>query len=129
MGDPSVFGAPAPNGDRLAEAPWLPELERFLIRTLPRGTSPPDGREVAFATARLVDAAARRSPTRPNCLARSIVLWALLRVQGVASDLRFGFRRNGGEFVGHAWVVRLGLPINDVGDVADVYEVVDFPPT
>lgn len=68
--------------------------------------------------ARLVAIASRNSFPRGNCLRRSLVLWYLLRRQGIESDLRFGVRREGGDFQAHAWVEREGLVLNDSQDVS-----------
>lgn len=72
----------------------------------------------ARATARLVTAAARYSPFRPTCLPQSLVLWWLLRRQGLAGELRIGVRPEPGRLEAHAWVEFQGQPLNDGADVA-----------
>ena len=61
--------------------------------------------------ARLVLAAANRNPFRPNCLVRSLVLSRLLRLRGLAADLRIGVAVPGGAFAAHAWVEHGGIAL------------------
>jgi hypothetical protein len=58
-----------------------------------------------------------------NCLSRSLVLWSLLRRQGIESDLRIGTRTAGGRFEAHAWVEYDGHPLNEDQDVYERYAV------
>ena len=58
-----------------------------------------------------------------NCLSRSLVLWWLLRRQGIESKLRIGTRTTGGEFEAHAWVEYDGHPLNEDQDVYERYAV------
>ena len=75
--------------------------------------------EQALATARLVQAAARYSPFRPACLPQSLVLWWLLRRQGLAGELHIGVKPpQGYRLEAHAWVEFQGLVLNDSEDVA-----------
>ena len=74
------------------------------------------GREdvaAARTIARVVQAAARWSPARPGCLARSVVLCHLLHRRGLAGTLRIGVVRPGAGLEAHAWVEVAGQPIND----------------
>ena len=104
-------------------------VERVTRRAFTLGPPRADEADLAFRTARMVSVAARRGAVAANCLPRSLVLWALLRRQGVDAVLRFGFRKGQGEFGAHAWVEHLGAPLNDADDVAEVFEVVDMPPS
>ena len=105
------------------------KVERVTRRLFPLGHPNSDATDVAYRTAHLVAVAARRGAVAANCLPRSLVLWALLRRKGVDALLRFGFRKNQGEFGAHAWVEHLGSPLNDADDVTEVFEVVDLPPS
>ncbi|MCC6869679.1 MAG: lasso peptide biosynthesis B2 protein [Burkholderiales bacterium] len=58
----------------------------------------------AHALARLVAVAAARIPLRVACLHRSVVLWRLLRREGIPCALRLGARAGNGPFEAHAWV-------------------------
>lgn len=86
----------------------------FLQRTSPTPQPPiaPTTAELR-GLARLVNAAANHGPVHAACLARSLTLWWLLRHRGIASDLRIGVAKDGGDFAAHAWVEYEGIPIND----------------
>lgn len=70
---------------------------------------------------RLVNAATARSPWTCTCLPRSLILHHLLRRRGLKSDLKIGVSRADGQFVAHAWVECLGVPLNDQPDIAAHY--------
>lgn len=78
-------------------------------------------------TVRMVSVASRYSPAWTNCLRQSLVLWYLLRRQGIASELRLGVRREAGEFQAHAWVESGGLTLNDGQDVRRRYAAFERP--
>jgi hypothetical protein len=71
---------------------------------------------LARRIARLEEAAARRHLFHPNCLEQSMVLWWLLRLRGISSELRVGGRRQGGQFEAHAWVELDGIVLSGGGD-------------
>jgi hypothetical protein len=71
----------------------------------------------ARATARLVRAAAGYALWRPTCLPQSLVLWWLLRRQGIYADLRLGVIPKAGRLEAHAWVEFQGTVLNDRDDV------------
>lgn len=77
--------------------------------------------ERAQCVARMVQAASREGPSRGNCLERSVVLWWLLRRQGIAGELRIGARKQAGRFEAHAWVEFAGGVLNDAEDVHQQY--------
>ena len=54
----------------------------------------------------------QNGPYRGNCLSRSLILWWLLRRQGIESDLRIGVQNEAGRFQAHAWVEYQGRPLN-----------------
>ena len=56
-----------------------------------------------------------------NCLHRSIVLWWLLRRQGVACHIRFGVRKGGTALRAHAWVEHRDTVLNDAGKARQHY--------
>jgi Transglutaminase-like superfamily len=64
-------------------------------------------------TARMVHAAGRYGLQRPTCLQESLALWCILGRQGVPCDLRVGVRKHAEKFEAHAWVERLGVPLNE----------------
>lgn len=77
--------------------------------------------ERALLTARMVRAAERRGQGRPNCLRHSLVLWWLLRRQGISSELRIGVRKENHRFEAHAWVEHAGAVLSDGEDVRQHY--------
>jgi hypothetical protein len=72
----------------------------------------------ARSTAKIVAIAAHRGPIRASCLRRSLLLWWLLRGEGIETVLRVGVNREGGTLRAHAWVEHAGRPLNDADDVA-----------
>ena len=72
--------------------------------------------------AQMVAVACRWHPLHSSCLARTIVLWNLLRRRGIETDVRIGARSDShGEFQAHAWVEWNGQVLNDAADVASQY--------
>lgn len=67
---------------------------------------------------KLVNIAARNTPTQPSCLTRSLLLQWMLRRRGSDSDLRIGVRLVQGRLDAHAWLECSGVPINDEPDIA-----------
>ena len=72
----------------------------------------------ARSTAKIVAIAALRGPVRASCLRRSLLVWWLLRREGIEAVLRVGVNREGGTLHAHAWVEYEGRPLNDADDVA-----------
>ena len=72
----------------------------------------------ARSAAKVVAIAAGSGPVRATCLRRSLLLWWLLRRDGIETVLRVGVSRDGGALHAHAWVEYLGRPLNDADDVA-----------
>ena len=84
----------------------LKTLLRLLAR--PRGVGaaiPPERAAV------LVEAVAARLPLRATCLARSLVLHALLGRLGIDTHLVIGAAPAGGALEAHAWVEHRGVPL------------------
>jgi hypothetical protein len=72
------------------------------------------------ATAEAVAIVAGRRLVGARCLGRSLVLWFLLRRQGIDADLLIGTAgAEGGRLPAHAWVQVAGVPVNDVADVGE----------
>jgi hypothetical protein len=63
--------------------------------------------------AQLASGTARNLFLRTNCLEQSLVLWSLLRMRGYAADLKFGARKEAGEFEAHAWVEMQGNALGE----------------
>ncbi|WP_254568520.1 lasso peptide biosynthesis B2 protein [Oscillatoria sp. HE19RPO] len=76
-------------------------------------------------TTRMVQLAARYCQPWANCLKKSLVLWGLLRHQGIESELRIGVKKKSGNFAAHAWVEWQGFVLNDTQDVRDRFSMFD----
>jgi hypothetical protein len=76
-------------------------------------------------TIRMVQLAARYYQPWANCLKKSLILWALLRHQGINSELRIGIRRDTDNFEAHAWVECDGVVLNDSLNVRDRFAMFD----
>ena len=109
-----------------ALALWLLGLRRtqaVLMRLAPAPNPLGEGKEnsrsqQALVIARIVRAAASHGPYRANCLKQSLVLWWLLRLRGIDSDLRLGVSKAAAGMEAHAWVECGGRPLNDREDVS-----------
>ena len=78
-----------------------------------------------WTTVRLVRVAVRYHHLWTNCLKQSLVLWILLRSQGILSELRIGVQRESDKFTAHAWVEYQGIVLNDTDDVHQRYQAFD----
>jgi Transglutaminase-like superfamily len=81
----------------------------------------------AETTAKMVAIAAHYSQYWANCLKRSLVLWYLLRRQGIISELRIGVQQGVGEFQAHAWVEYQNTVLNDVQNVRQLFVMFERP--
>jgi hypothetical protein len=65
-------------------------------------------------------AIAARVPVGARCLARSLVLWFLLRRRGIDAQLVLGAGKpSDGALPAHAWVELSGVPVNDAADIRE----------
>lgn len=80
-----------------------------------------------WTTTRMVRTAARYNGVWANCLKKSLVLWWLLRRQGISSELRIGVQRLEGKFSAHAWVECDGVVLNDRPDVRQQFAMFERP--
>ena len=78
----------------------------------------------AVAIARLVGIASGHAPVAVACLHRSLVLWWLLRRNGIPCELRLGARTGAGPFGAHAWVQCAGVALNE--DAAHLAQYAPF---
>jgi hypothetical protein len=104
------------------------DLHNTLKKRIPVYSSPPPEIAILRATklSIVVEAAARRRLVNATCLRRSLVLWYLLRQEGIESDLRFGVRKEVGDIIGHAWVEIDGSVINDNQEYIKQFTVMDL---
>lgn len=101
-------------------------VERLAVNPHQNPTDDPPG-EIDKAAEAVTRAAYHLPVYRPTCLPQSLVLWHLLRRQGLPAELRIGVRKEGGDFTAHAWVEYAGQVVNDAPDVAQRYAPVDLP--
>ena len=82
-----------------------------------------DDVEVARRFARIVTIAGSYGLHRPNCLQRSLVLWAILRRHHIDTQLRIGVAPPRGDdgVLFHAWLELGDEVVNDGPDVTDFY--------
>jgi hypothetical protein len=78
-----------------------------------------------WTTVRMVRVAIAYNRPWANCLKRSLVLWALLRVQRIPGDLRIGVDRQLNKFSAHAWVEWQNVVLNDTEDVHERFSAFD----
>ena len=79
----------------------------------------------ALLVALLVERVANNAPYTAVCLSRSLVLWWLLRRQGIVSTLRIGVRNDSCRFEAHAWVEYDGFVLNDTPTIQDSFAPFD----
>jgi hypothetical protein len=124
----AVRGRPVPDGLALALAAALIVWYRLrlalpgrwggyplLARRLAARTSPAGARDEGAAgrLAGLLRRAAAGTPVSTACLTRSLALARLLRLHGLAAEIRIGLRRAEGRLAGHAWVEHNGALVGD----------------
>lgn len=101
-----------------------------LARLLPAAKMPlwaGDRISKIVQTTRMVRLAVKYCQPWAKCLQKSLVLWGLLRHQGIECELRIGVRREASNFEAHAWVECEGFVLNDAGDVRDRFATFDRP--
>jgi transglutaminase superfamily protein len=91
---------------------WVIKWIRHRVQSVPVTTmvSP----TAVTATAYAVAIAGALYPGRALCLEQSLVLYYLLRKQGVGVDYCLGVQPH--PFLAHAWVEYRGEPLNDVAE-------------
>lgn len=100
------------------------QLCRLLTRWSAQGTSLPQaeqGRLTISQGEQALHRAVQHGLYSGNCLSRSLMLWWLLRRQGVDSALRIGVRTVDGQFQAHAWIEYQGQPLHEIQDVHQHY--------
>jgi hypothetical protein len=83
-----------------------------LLRSRPRnGAKIPSEAEI-LALGREVEAAARYHLYPIQCLRRALVLRRFLDQRGIATEVRFGVRKEGHEIRAHAWLEHAGRSLD-----------------
>ena len=85
-------------------------VERLASERRRRAAGDPGG---AARTAWLVETAARCCLPTPTCLAKSLVLFLVLRRRGLPAELVIGVTKARGPLEGHAWVRLGGANVGD----------------
>ncbi len=91
-------------------------LDRCATDSLATGTDLDRTAEI-WMTVKIVRVAVRYYQPWANCLKHSLVLWYLLRVRGIISEIGIGIERDCAQFSAHAWVECQGMILNDSADV------------
>lgn len=109
---------------RVANFKRLQTLIARLMPLMPAASGTPQTvLELAQRSARMVQIAAQHGLVRANCLEQSLVLWGLLRRQGIDGQIVIGARKIDGQFEAHAWVELQGTVLNDTADVGERFAV------
>lgn len=87
----------------------------------------PNTLEIGKKVTRMVSIAAAYTLCQSSCLDRSFLLWALLRLRGIDSDLFLGVRREQDKFEAHAWVEIDGIVLNDTSNVREMFSPFPVP--
>ena len=85
----------------------------WLARSATARTVPGEERAAIRSALTAVRRAQSHGLVAGACLSRSLVLQHLLAQAGVATELRFGARRDAAHFEAHAWLERDGVAIGE----------------
>jgi hypothetical protein len=94
---------------------------RFDLKTWQSEAELAEARRIS----QLVSVATKHGVYPATCLSRSLVLWFLLRREGIEGSLCLGTRKEAGRFEAHAWVELAGVVLNDSEDVRLRYAAFD----
>jgi hypothetical protein len=81
--------------------------------------------EEAYMMARIISIAAQYGVYKATCLRRSLVLWWLLREDGISSQICLGVRIHDHQLDAHAWVEADGFVVNDAGNIREQFKILD----
>lgn len=107
-----------------AAVPFLLRLNLSRVETLLEPRIPPSAdRDRVEQITKYVEMAIRegRPLVRPGCLTRSVTRYYFFRRDGVDVSLCFGMGQVTGEFVGHCWLVKDGMPFLETRDPRPLY--------
>lgn len=100
----------------------LPRLVRAMTPAVRPGARDRE-RERRIATFSRWAARLVRPRDAGSCLERSVVIYRELTRAHATPRLCIGFRRDGTDVAGHAWVIVDGMPVADSPAVCDAYDV------
>lgn len=78
--------------------------------------------ERARQVAHLVSIAAQHNLYKAGCLRRSLLIWWLLRKEGIQTEIHFGVRMVNGKLEAHAWVEYNAAVVNDAETIRLRYQ-------
>jgi len=107
-----------------AAVPFLLRLKIWRLQTLlePRVARPADQDRVEEITEYVERAIREGRPfVRPGCLTRGVTRYYFLRRDGMDVSLCFGIGEIDGEFAGHCWLVKDGVPFLETRDPRPLY--------
>ena len=111
-------------------------LRQLIEKTMPLKTIATPVTETgtlqhARELARIVSIAAGHGPYKATCLRQSLLLWGILRAEGMQSEICFGVRMNGHQLEAHAWVECKGVVVNELASVYEQFYALKgaLPPT
>jgi len=107
-----------------AAVPFLLRLKIWRLQTLlePRVAWPADRNRVEQITEYVERAIREGRPfVRPGCLTRGVTRYYFLRRDGMDVSLCFGIGEIDGEFAGHCWLVKDGVPFLETRDPRPLY--------
>jgi hypothetical protein len=104
---------------------WMEQFSN--VRNSPCASDQTVQLAIAERAVRAIRSAELHGPATPNCLERSMVLWWLLRREGIRGELHIGARKSGTQLEAHAWVELVGQVLNDHAEVEKHYARFDAP--
>jgi hypothetical protein len=99
--------------DLLLRSHPFPRVREFVANQPKVRQEPPPGQvwEIIRRNQRLIIFAARNHLYRMECLRQALTLKKLLGGQGIATELRFGVRKEAKQLLAHAWLEYEGQSI------------------
>jgi hypothetical protein len=107
-----------------AIVPVLLRLKIWRLQALlePRAARPADRDRIEQITEYVEKAIREGRPfVRPGCLTRGVTRYYFFRRDGVDVSLCFGMGEIDGEFAGHCWLVKDGVPFLETRDPRPLY--------
>lgn len=100
-------------------ATWLARLLGAVHTRKAQGEWSSISRARRFAT--IIEHANQKSLLRYRCLARSLLLWMLLKAHQIDSEVCIGVARQDDSLNAHAWVECGGIPVNERETIDEVF--------
>jgi hypothetical protein len=104
-----------------AAVPFLLRLKISRVQALlePRSSLSADGDRVEQIAGYVEKAIRKGRPfVWPGCLTRGVTRYYFFRRDGMDVSLCFGMGQVDGEFVGHCWLVKEGMPFMETRDIS-----------